>query len=115
MKEAFRWVFSVMNACLVFSTFPNAVRAREVGRQLVSERLAACVNLLPGVTSIYVWQGREEESAETLALIKTRRELYPALEARLRELHPYEVPEIVAVELAAGLPMYLQWLAEQTG
>ena len=104
-----------MDALLVFSTFPDAARAREVGRQLVAERLAACVNLLPGVTSIYVWQGREEESAETLALCKTRREIYPALEARLRELHPYEVPEIVAVELAAGLPAYLQWVAEQTG
>ena len=104
-----------MDALLVLSTFPDAARAREIGRQLVTERLAACVNLLPGVTSIYVWQGKEEESAETLALIKTRRALYPALEARLRELHPYDVPEIVAVELAAGLPAYLQWLAEQTG
>ena len=104
-----------MDALLVFSTFPDAARAREIGRRLVAERLAACVNLLPGVTSIYVWQGREEESAETLALIKTRRALYPVLEARLRELHPYEVPEIVAVELTAALPAYLQWLADQTG
>ena len=104
-----------MDALLVFSTFPDAARARAIGRRLVAERLAACVNLLPGVTSIYVWQGKEEESAETLALIKTRRALYPALEARLRELHPYEVPEIVAVELAGGLPAYLQWLADQTG
>ena len=104
-----------MDALLVFSTFPDAARARAIGRRLVTERLAACVNLLPGVTSIYVWQGKEEESAETLALIKTRRALYPALEARLRELHPYEVPEIVAVELAGGLPAYLQWLADQTG
>ena len=103
-----------MDALLVFSTFPEAARAREIGRQLVAERLAACVNLLPGVTSIYVWEGKEEESAETLALIKTRRELYPALEARLRELHPYEVPEIVAVEWAAALPAYRQWLADQT-
>ena len=104
-----------MDALLVFSTFPDAARAREIGRQLVAERLAACVNPLPGVTSIYLWQGQQEESAETLALLKTRRKLYPALEARLRALHPYEVPEIVAVELAAGLPAYLQWVAEQTG
>ncbi len=102
------------DALLVFSTFPDAGRARAVGRVLVAERLAACVNLLPGVTSIYVWQGQEEESAETLALIKTRRELYPALEARLRALHPYEVPEIIAVDVAAGLPAYLQWVAAQT-
>ena len=104
-----------MDTLLVFSTFPDAAHARGIGRVLVAERLSACVNLLPGVTSIYVWQGKEEESAETLALIKTRRELYPALEARLRTLHPYEVPEIVAVELAAGLPAYLQWVAAQTG
>ena len=103
------------DALLVFSTFPDAVRAREVGRVLVAERLAACVNVLPGVTSIYVWQGQQEESAEALALLKTRRALYPALEARLRALHPYEVPEIIAVDLTAGLPAYLQWLAAQTG
>ena len=103
-----------MDALLVFTTFPDDAQARHVGRLLVTERLAACVNVLPGVTSFYLWEGKPEESAETLALIKTRREIYPALEARLRELHPYEVPEIVAVELAAGLPAYLEWLAAGT-
>lgn len=96
---------------LVFSTFPDGGQAREVARVLVSERLAACGNVLPGVTSIYVWQGEQHESAEVLVLLKTRRELYPALEARLKSLHPYEVPEIVAVELTAGLPAYLNWVA----
>ncbi len=104
-----------MDALLVFSTFPDADRAREIGRQLVAERLAACVSLVPGVRSIYVWEGRTEESGETLALIKTRREIYPALESRLQALHPYDVPEIVAVELTAGLPAYLRWLADGTG
>ena len=99
---------------LVFSTFPDAERAREVARVLVGERLAACGNVLPGVTSIYVWRGEQQESAEVLALFKTRRETYPALEARLKSLHPYEVPEIIAVELAAGLPAYLQWVADGT-
>ena len=81
---------------------------------LVGERLVACGSVLPGVTSIYVWQGEQHESGEVLALFKTRRELYPALEARLKSLHPYEVPEIVAVELAAGLPAYLHWVMDGT-
>jgi periplasmic divalent cation tolerance protein len=105
----------MMETLLVFSTFPDADAAREIGRKLVAERLAACVNVLPGVASIYVWQGEQTESVEALALMKTVWEGYPALEARLRELHPYEVPEIVAVELADGLPDYLRWIAENVG
>ena len=99
---------------LVVSTFPDAGQAREIARVLVSERLAACGNVLPGVTSVYVWQGEQTESEEALVLFKTRRESYPALEARLKSLHPYEVPEIVALELAAGLPAYLRWVADGT-
>ena len=99
---------------LVFSTFPDSERARETARVLVSERLAACANLLPGVTSVYIWQGEQTESEEVLVLFKTRRETYPALETRLKSLHPYEVPEIVAVDLAAGLPAYLAWVAAGT-
>ena len=103
-----------MDPLLVLSTFPDDAQARQAGRLLVTERLAACVNVLPGVTSLYLWEDKLEESAETLVIIKTRREVYPALEARLRELHPYEIPEIVAVELTAGLPAYLEWLAAGT-
>ena len=103
-----------MSHLLVFSTFPDAATARAVARTLVTEKLAACVNLLPGLTSLYVWQGELTESEEVLALLKTPRDRYPALENRLRELHPYGVPEIVAVEFAAGLPAYLQWLDGQT-
>ena len=99
---------------MVFSMFPDAEQAKEVSRVLVGERLVACANVLPGVTSVYTWQGEQHESAETLVLFKTRRALYPALETRLKELHPYEVPEIVAVDLAAGLPTYLQWVADGT-
>lgn len=102
------------NFLLVFSTFPDAVHAREAARVLVGERLAACGNVLPGVTSVYVWQGEQHETAETLVLFKTRRELYPALEIRLKSLHPYEVPEIIAVEFTAGLPAYLRWIADGT-
>ena len=99
---------------LVFTTFPDAAQAREAARVLVREQLAACANLLPGVTSLYVWQGEHHESEEVLVLLKTRREVYPALETRLRAIHPYEVPEIVAIELASGLPAYLQWVAAGT-
>ena len=99
---------------LVLSTFPTPEKAREAGRVLVGEKLAACVNILPGLTSIYVWQDEACEDAETLVLIKTRREHYLALESRLRELHPYETPEIVAVDIAAGLPAYLRWIADNT-
>ena len=95
---------------LVLTTFPDAVKARETARVLVGERLAACANVLPGVTSIYVWQGEQSESEEVLVLLKTRREVYLALETRLKSLHPYEVPEIIAVDLAAGLPAYLEWV-----
>ena len=100
---------------LVLSTFPDAAKAREAARVLVGERLAACANLLPGVTSVYIWQGQTEESAETLVLLKTTRAAYPALEVRLRALHPYELPEIVALPLAAGLPAYLDWVAAGSG
>ena len=98
---------------LVFTTFPNGEQAREIGRTLVTERLAACVNVLTApVESIYTWQGQREETAETLTFIKTTRACYPALETRLRALHPYDVPEIIAVPLAAGLPDYVRWVGE---
>lgn len=103
-----------MSILLVFCTFPDPTTARDIARTLVAEKLVACVNLLPAVTSIYVWQGQQEESTETLALLKTPRALYAALETRLRDLHPYEVPEIIALEPTAALPAYLQWVTEQT-
>ncbi len=103
-----------MNTLLVFCTVPTAAQAREIARQLVAEKLAACANVLPGVTSVYVWEEKMEESEETLMLLKTRRERYAALETRLRALHPYEVPEIVAVDIAAGLPACLQWVVGQS-
>jgi periplasmic divalent cation tolerance protein len=84
--------------------------ARELGRALVDERLAACVNVLPGVTSIYTWQGRREESVESLLVIKTRPERYAALERRVLELHPYSVPEVLALAVETGAPDYLRWV-----
>ena len=97
---------------LVFATFPSRDLARTIGRMLVEERLVACVNLLPQVESIYRWQGAVETAEETLALYKTTETRYPAFQGRLKELHPYEVPEIVAVSIAHALPSYLKWVAE---
>ncbi len=96
-------------ALVVFSTFGSAGEARSVCHTLVEERLAACANLLPGA-SIYHWQGRVEEAAETLAILKTTRAQYPRLEERLRALHSYELPEIVALPVEAGLAGYLAWV-----
>ena len=97
---------------LVISTFPDAEKARAAVRTLVEARLVACGNILPGIESIYSWKGNIETSAEILVLLKTRRALYPALEERLRQLHPYELPEIIAVPLSAGSQPYLDWVRQ---
>ena len=94
---------------VVFCTFPDAETARRIATELVERRLAACVNLLPGVESIYRWDGKTERANEVLGLIKTAR--YTDLEPALKELHPYDVPEIIALPVSAGLPDYLEWLA----
>lgn len=86
--------------------------AQDLGRVLVDERLAACVNVVPGVTSIYRWEGRRAESKESLLVIKTRPERYAALERRVLELHPYSVPEVLALPVATGASAYLQWVQE---
>jgi periplasmic divalent cation tolerance protein len=104
---------SEIRALVVLSTFPDAEQAARVARTLVDERLAACVNLIATVRSIYRWQGAVQDDAEALAVIKTTADRYPALAARLAELHPYEVPEIIAVPLAGGHTSYLAWLAGQ--
>jgi periplasmic divalent cation tolerance protein len=97
---------------IIFSTFSNAEIARKAARGLVEERLAACANIVPQIESIYHWLGKIESGNEVLVIFKTTREKYPALEQRLRALHPYEVPEIVALEIEAGLPAYLDWIAD---
>jgi periplasmic divalent cation tolerance protein len=101
-----------MQPIVIFSTFADAETARKAARALVEEKLAACANILPQVESIYHWQGKIETNPEVMALFKTTREKYPVFEQRLRELHPYKVPEIVALEIAAGLPAYLDWIAD---
>ena len=97
---------------LVFCTFPDAASARQIGTALIEKQLAACVNLIPGVESIYRWQGKVENSAEVLAIFKTSAEVFPAFEQELAEFHPYDVPEIIALEPAAVAENYANWLLE---
>ena len=99
---------------LAYSTFPDVETARRIASQLVSESLAACANILSSIESIYRWQGKIEEANETLALFKTTSTTYPAFQARLKSLHPYEVPEIICVSVVNGLPAYLDWVNQNT-
>ena len=103
-----------MSLLVVLSTFPDAAAARVAAEILVGESLAACVNIVPGMESIYRWKGKLESSGEVLAILKTTAERYPALEQRLRELHPCEVPEIVALPAAAVVESYLEWVDRNT-
>jgi periplasmic divalent cation tolerance protein len=99
---------------LMFCTCPDEATAQGIAETLVQERLAACANLLPGITSIYRWDGRIQRDPEVLVLIKTTVEHVERLTARLRALHPYEIPEIIAVPITEGLPDYLSWLTTCT-
>ncbi|HWR72380.1 MAG TPA: divalent-cation tolerance protein CutA [Nitrospirota bacterium] len=100
---------------VVLITCPNRRVAETLGRTLVEDRLAACANVVPGLTSIYRWQGKLCRDREVLVLLKTRRPRFAALARRVRELHPYSVPEVIALSVAAGSPAYLAWVAESTG
>jgi periplasmic divalent cation tolerance protein len=95
---------------LVLTTCPNARVARRIARVLVEERLAACVNIVPLAQSVYRWRGKVESAREWLLVIKSRAAAYTALERRLRALHPYELPEVVAVPIAGGYARYLAWI-----
>jgi periplasmic divalent cation tolerance protein len=99
-------------AVVVFTTFPDQDTARRIVRALVEERLIACGNLVPSVESIYRWKGEMETSNEVFAVLKTEQARYAALEGRLKELHPYEVPECIMVRVRDGLPDYLRWVTE---
>ena len=97
---------------IVFTTFGDAAAARNTAYRLVEEHLAACANIVPQIESIYRWKGKIESSSEVFVIIKTTHGRLRQLEQRLRELHPYEVPEIVALEICDGLPDYLNWIVE---
>jgi periplasmic divalent cation tolerance protein len=100
---------------LALSTFPDAEIARRISNQLVSERFAACANILPAIESIYRWKEKIESGNERLVLFKLSEDRQSAFQEKLRSLHPYDVPEIIFVPIASGCPEYLQWVNENCG
>ncbi len=103
-----------MSSLLVFTTLPDTTTAASVARVLVEEHLAACVSRVPGIASTYAWDGDVHEESEVLLVIKTMRDRFDALRERLLGMHPYELPEIIAVEVRAGHAPYLDWIAAST-
>jgi periplasmic divalent cation tolerance protein len=99
---------------IILSNCPDDATAQRIARTLVEQRLAACVNQLAPVHSTYRWQGRIEQAVEVPLLIKSTRARYPEVEAAIRALHPYGVPEIIALPVAAGYAPYLRWIDEET-
>lgn len=103
-----------MSILVVLSNLPDRAAAETLARALVEARAAACVNILHGCLSVYRWKGAVEQAEEVPVLIKTTAEAYPRVEDIIRRLHPYELPEIVAVPVTTGLAGYLDWVAGET-
>ena len=97
---------------VAFSTFPDVETARKISRELVSGALVACANIIPAVESIYYWKEKVETSAESLAIFKLTAACYSEFESRLRALHPYDVPEVVRLDVAGGSADYIRWISE---
>ncbi len=102
------------DALVVLVTTPTPERAAEIARALVDERLAACGNVVPGLRSIYRWEGKVQDEAEALLVLKTTRARFDALRERILALHPYQVPEVIALAIEAGSAPYLAWIAAET-
>ncbi len=116
----FSWVFACWylfypmpntRYLLILCTCPDSEIAEQLANMLVDQQLAACINIVPGLTSVYRWQGKVENEKEVLLLIKTTRDRYAALEAAIQQHHPYELPEVIAVTVDDGSPDYLSWLS----
>ncbi len=99
---------------LIYSTFPSPEEAERIGGALVDQGLAACVNILPGMTAIYVWEGKRQRDTEAVMVIKTRSDLAEAAIAEGRRLHPYSNPAFVALPICGGSEDFLRWIADQT-
>jgi periplasmic divalent cation tolerance protein len=99
---------------MVLTNLPDRDSAQHMAHSLIENQAAACVNILAECHSVYRWQGKVESASEIPLLIKTTRSAYPRLEALIRAQHPYELPEIIAVSVVAGLPAYMQWVAQET-
>jgi periplasmic divalent cation tolerance protein len=104
-----------MDTLLVITNLPDRAAAEQLARVLVERRLAACVNLMASCHSVYHWQGATETADEVPLFIKTTSAQYPALQQAIVDMHPYELPEIIAVPVTHGLPAYLAWVAQVTG
>jgi periplasmic divalent cation tolerance protein len=102
------------NFVLFLVTAPDGECAEALARKLLEERLVACVNIMPGLRSLYWWEGEVQVSDEVLMLLKARRSDIDAVTERVRELHPYEVPEVIAAEISGGLQAYLDWVNAET-
>lgn len=102
------------NILVILSTCPDADTAARIGRTLVEESLAACVNVVPGIRSIYLWRGEAQDEPEALMIMKTTADKLPGLKKRLLALHPYELPEVVALSAAGGHDAYFDWVAAAT-
>ncbi len=105
---------SAAEVLLVVTNAPDRACAERIADALVTQGIAACVNVLAECRSVYRWQGKLEHASEVPLLVKTTRARYPQLESALRKLHPYEVPEIIALPVTAGLPEYLTWVVQET-
>jgi periplasmic divalent cation tolerance protein len=103
-----------MTSTMIYVTTSSPEEALRIGRAVVADRLAACANVLPGITSVYRWQGEVQEEGETALILKTRSDLVERLTARVKELHSYDCPCVVALPIAGGNPDFLQWIAEET-
>ena len=101
-------------ALLVYGTCPDAECAKAIAKLLLERRLVACVNILPGMMSLYRWQGSVEEDSEVVFVAKTRQTCWPALSECFASLHPYDEPALVALPVSAGLPGFLSWIAKET-
>jgi periplasmic divalent cation tolerance protein len=100
---------------LIYATFPSAAEAERIGGALVDQGLAACVNVLPGMTAIYVWEGKRQRDAEAAMIIKTRSDLADRAIAEVRKTHPYTNPALVVLPVVGGSEDFLRWIGEQTG
>ena len=99
---------------LVLTTCPGSITAKQIAQDLVANNVAACVNVIPGLTSYYKWSNKVESNDELLLLIKTTSECYPAVEKRIKSLHSHELPEIIAVPIKEGFKDYLRWIENST-
>ena len=104
----------VTTTIFIYSTFPDAASAQQAAQTVVTERLAACANILPAMQSFYWWEGKVESAAEVVFIAKTRRECFERLEARIQSLHPYSCPCIIALPIELGYAPYLNWIEQET-